>query len=246
MFFFSRSLSFAKSGLLSGYTDWHSHILPGVDDGVETLDESLQILRRYEQIGVRQLWLTPHIMEDIPNRTEDLKVRFAELKEAYSQLETTHPISLHLATENMIDSLFLERLEQDDFLPLGYKEKALLVETSYYNPPINLAGTLHRVQSAGYHVVLAHPERYLYMADREYEQLYGMNVAFQLNLMSLTGAYGKDVQYKARKILSKGWYQLSGSDLHSSRYLDLLLKGKLPQSDVAALKKLFWSEKSNR
>ncbi len=238
MFFFKRSVSFKDTGFFSDYTDWHSHILPGVDDGVDTVDEALRILVQYEQLGVRELWLTPHIMEDMPNQTQELKACFARLVEAYSQLKTSHPVTLHLAAENMIDSLFLERLEHDDFLPLDYRGKTLLVETSCYHPPMNLTDILRRVQSAGYHVVLAHPERYYYMGDEDYAQLYGMNVAFQLNLMSLLGGYGEDVQYKARRILSKGWYQLSGSDLHSARYLEQLLKGKLLKSDAASLQSI--------
>ena len=62
-----KKISLEQSGTLRGFTDCHSHILPGVDDGVKTLRESLAILAKYEDLGISDLWLTPHIMEDIPN-----------------------------------------------------------------------------------------------------------------------------------------------------------------------------------
>ena len=111
---FRKRVSLQDSGIFSGFTDWHSHILPGVDDGVRTMGESLEILRLYEELGVRSVWLTPHIMEDIPNTTAHLRERFAELQASYSG-----SVELHLAAENMLDGLFEERLEKNDLLPLG-------------------------------------------------------------------------------------------------------------------------------
>lgn len=120
----------AESGFFHGFTDWHSHILPGVDDGVQTMEEALEILAKYDELGVKEVWLTPHIMEDIPNTTQHLKERFAELRAAYKG-----NVILHLAAENMLDNLFEERLEKDDLLSIGEKGDHLLVETSYFNPP---------------------------------------------------------------------------------------------------------------
>ena len=86
------------SGIFEGFTDWHSHILPGVDDGVRTVEEALEILRLYEELGVKAVWLTPHIMEDIPNTTAHLRERFAELQATYTHSDATHTVevgSLH-------------------------------------------------------------------------------------------------------------------------------------------------------
>ena len=96
---FSKKTTIAASGILQGAVDHHSHILPGVDDGVETMDEALRILATYEAAGIKTLWLTPHIMEDIPNTPQKLEARFLELKAAY-----TGSIELHLAAEYMIDN----------------------------------------------------------------------------------------------------------------------------------------------
>lgn len=209
---FRKTITFARSGILKGMTDCHSHLLPGVDDGVGTLDESLRILDMMEKHGVRKVWLTPHIMEDIPNTTAHLRERFAELQASYSGR-----VELHLAAENMLDGLFEERLEKNDLLPLGENGDHLLVETSCFSPPMDLYGILERIKAKGYHPVLAHPERYGYMEKEEYRRIKDMGVKLQLNLFSIVGAYGKHIQEKAEQLLKFGVYDLIGSDLHSEK-----------------------------
>ena len=216
---FNRSVSVAEAGLFKGRTDWHCHILPGVDDGFKNMEDSLRALALYERAGIEQVWLTPHIMEDIPNTTEDLQLRFAELKAVY-----TGPISLHLASENMMDPLFAERLEEDDLLPLP--DKRLLVETSYFNPPYDLDGILERVKSVGYFPLLAHPERYMYMEMRHYRALKAKKIEFQLNISSLAGAYGSTVKAKAERLLAAGMYDYSGTDLHRVSSFEHLLQAR--------------------
>ncbi|MBQ5958617.1 MAG: capsular biosynthesis protein [Bacteroidales bacterium] len=203
------------SSLLTNFTDYHSHILPGVDDGVKKMEVSLKVLERYEQLGIAEVWCTPHIMEDIPNTTAALKARFAELCEAYQG-----PVKLHLAAEYMMDALFEERLHQSDLLPLGDKGNRLLVETSYFTPPMDMDALLNQVKQKGYYPVLAHPERYVYMDRGRYTVLKDMGVLFQLNLSSLGGAYGSQAKDKARWLLKHNYYNLAGSDLHSLHNMD--------------------------
>ena len=219
---FHKKLTLEASGFFHGFTDWHSHILPGVDDGVQSMDEALQILAEYERLGVKEVWLTPHIMEDIPNTTEKLRERFAELKSACQST-----VTLHLASENMLDKLFEERLEQDDLLPIGTDGKRLLVETSYFNPPMGLQNILLRIKAKGYYPVLAHPERYLYMSESNYRQLKSLNIQFQLNQFSLLGLYGKDVQQRAKTLQKQGMYNYIGTDLHRISILQNVLRFKL-------------------
>lgn len=230
MFFQIRKHTVSESGILTGFTDWHSHLLPGVDDGVQMMEEFLQILSIYEQSGIKEVWLTPHIMEDMPNRTEDLKERFAELDAAYQGT-----VTLHLAAENMLDNLLEKRLERNDLLPLGEDGTHLLVETSYFNPPMELNNILLRIKAKGYVPVLAHPERYAYMEEDDYYRLKEMNVAFQLNLPSLAGAYGTSVQKKARLLLEKGWYDLCGMDIHSKAFLEAFLQSKLAHNEISKI-----------
>lgn len=215
MFSLSSIFSRAKAFDYTGVTDWHCHILPGVDDGVGDIETSLSILAEYEKMGIKEVWLTPHIMEDVPNTTTQLKERHEELVSAYNG-----PITLRLAAENMIDSLFYERLADNDVLPIGHRHNMLLVETSTFSAPIDFEDTLKEIRSKGYYPLLAHPERYAYMHTiKDYHKLKEIGVLFQLNLLSLTGFYGKTAMEKSHKRLKDGMYDAFGSDLHRPEQL---------------------------
>lgn len=235
MSIFSRLFQSSKAFDFKGLTDWHSHILPGVDDGVENIEDSLSILAEYERMGIESVWLTPHIMEDVPNSPRALKARFAQLSERYDG-----PVKLHLAAENMIDRLFIDRLESGDLLPIGSKGNMLLVETSYFNAPYNLNKTLEKIKSKGFHPLLAHPERYNYMESiSDYEQLKKLGVLFQLNMLSLTGFYGKIAKDKAHRLLKMGMYDAVGSDIHRPEQLSEMNKLKLPADKTESLRAAF-------
>lgn len=215
---FQQKQTLAESGILWGMTDYHSHLLPGVDDGVQTAEESLEILRLYEQLGIREVWFTPHIMEDIPNTTAGLRSRFEQFQKSY-----TGNIRLHLAAEYMLDNLFKERLAHRDLLPIGEEGDHLLVETSYFNPPMDLYGMMEKIKSAGFIPVLAHPERYTYMGEKEYHQLKEAGIMFQSNLPSLAGAYGASVKKKAEELYSKVMINLYGTDTHTLSSLNRII-----------------------
>lgn len=221
MFLFRRKQTLAESGFFHGFVDWHSHILPDVDDGVQNMEEALKILAEYERLGVKEVWLTPHIMEDMPNTTNYLRERFAELQVAYQG-----NVILHLAAENMLDNLFEERLAKNDILPIGNKGDHLLVETSYFNPPMGLQNILMRIKAKGYYPVLAHPERYVYMGKDDYRRLKTIGVKFQLNLFSLIRMYGIDVSKKAEWLLNNKFYDFIGSDLHNFVVLEKFILSK--------------------
>ena len=222
MCFFRQKKVLAESGFFRGFTDCHSHLLPGVDDGVKTLEESLAILEEMGRLGVRKVWLTPHIMEAIPNETVDLQQKFQELKQMYHG-----KIELALAAEYMMDNLFEERLEKDDLLPFEEGKHYLLVETSYFNPPMGLLSILQRIQKKGYHPLLAHPERYEYMQMMDYKTLKKNQISFQLNIPSLVGMYGKHIEKKAKILLKAGMYDLGGNDVHSLIFYVTTCKQKI-------------------
>ncbi len=204
---FKSKRSLRESGVLNGSSDRHSHILYGVDDGIKTLEDALAALDFEASLGVRNLWCTPHIMEDVPNRTDNLKKRFDELCAAYQG-----PIKLHLAAEYMMDTLFEERLREKDILTMD--EEMCLMETSTVAPPYDLKGMLYDAMSAGYRPVFAHPERCRFMQVRDCEELVRMGVRLQLNVASLTGYYGDAAQTKAETLLKQGLYYMYGSDCH--------------------------------
>lgn len=228
--FFNSRTSLNESGLLKGFVDNHSHVLYGVDDGVKTIEESLEILNFLEAAGTTVLWCTPHIMEDVPNETADLRSRFESLKEAWKG-----KIELRLASENMLDSLFMKRLEKDDFLLHG--DNRLLVETSTWASPMDLWGMIGKINAAGYTPLIAHPERYTYMKMDDYKRLLDMGAEFQLNMPSILGVYGDRIAKRAEEMLKNGWYVMTGSDCHRFRALEGQTSCKIFTKNTVALLK---------
>ena len=229
---FSSNISLSESGVLQGAVDRHSHILYGVDDGISTLEESLSALKREEELGVAEVWCTPHVMEDVPNTSESLKARFAELLAAYKG-----NLKLHLAAEYMIDTVFEERLSNLDFLTM--EDNMVLVETSTWSPPFDLLNQLRELQKNGYNPLLAHPERYRYMTKEDYMELIRLGVRMQLNLPSIVGYYGKTAQKKASWLLDKDMYSAIGSDCHKVKaFGEPYLRNLLSKENVRKLKKM--------
>ena len=215
---------------------------------METMAEALRTLATYEALGIKTLWLTPHIMEDIPNTPQKLTARFEELKAAYSG-----NINLHLAAEYMIDNHLHKLLQEINnspsreypqgegvppLLPVGTGGKHILVETSYYNAPMRMRDTLQQIKSLGYHPLLAHPERYMYLDKAEYVRLHSEGIKFQLNLASLGGGYGAAVKKKALWLLANGLYSVAGSDLHSEDSIEYLTKCKLSKQHIEQVENL--------
>ena len=224
MFFLKSLFGTSKSSenheRLTDGIDWHCHILPGVDDGFQEMEKSLEMLATYEKMGIREVWFTPHIMEDVPNTTVHLRQVFATLENKYQQdFKRRNPadiqmLKLHLASENMLDALFEKRLRSNDLLPIGNEGNCLLVETSIFSAPMNFRGLLERIRNKGYTPILAHPERYLYMKKEDYEALKAQGILFQRNLYSLRGQYGERVQKRCRQLLKWQMYDFVGTDLH--------------------------------
>jgi len=229
--FLSSSKKICDSGILKGYTDYHSHLLPSVDDGVQDIAETLELLRVMHEQGVAEVWLTPHIMEEIPNLPSDLRARLDELNHAIDQDSCPQ---LHLAAENMLDAGFsLDRASQ-----LVMPDNHILVETSYFTPPYNMKGVLRDILSAGYYPLLAHPCRYEYMDEEDYEELRAMNVHFQLNLPVLTGMYGPGAEKKARWLLEHGYYHRTGTDTHSLKNYQCFIRSKVSRKDLSRLQQI--------
>jgi len=228
------------SGIFTGLTDWHSHVLPGVDDGIQNIEDSIKVLRHFDALGVEALWLTPHIMEDYPNTTGSLKNLYEQLKKAWDG-----NLKLRLASENMLDSLFEERLAAGDLLPIGSKADHLLVETSYFSAPMGFENILNSIMSAGYYPLLAHPERYNYMDEKDYIRLKEKGVKMQLNYVSIVGGYGETARKKAIWLLQNGCIDVIGSDIHRlSSNQSLIVNGPDKKEHLKMLKTLACTKNS--
>lgn len=229
--FRKQKTSISDSGVLKGFCDCHTHLLPGVDDGVATIQQSLEVLAYMESQGVSEVWCTPHVMDDIPNPTELLLRKFEELKTAYKG-----NIKLNLAAEYMLDSEFEKRLAEGDLLKMW--DDVVLVETSTNIPPYNLLNLLENIMSKGYRPMLAHPERYRYMDVADYRHLREIGVYYQLNLPSVVGYYGETAANKALRLLREGSYYAVGSDCHKySSILSQFNRAVLPDEVIADIRK---------
>lgn len=208
-----RKFNVSHSSLWKGMTEVHCHLLPGVDDGVKTVEESLHLLRYMEEeVGVRNVRMTPHTMMDFNNGPSiELLDKFKDFSENYAG-----GIRLSIASEYMLDATFNERLSGQDVLSLGKWDgmNLLLVETSGSMPPINLDDTLDEINDAGYVPVIAHPERYVYMNEWKYIELIEKGCLFQLNIPSLHGYYGDKIRKRAEWLMDKEMYHFAGFDIH--------------------------------
>ncbi len=204
--------------------DVHSHLIPGVDDGAKTLDESISILKDLEGLGFKQVVTTPHIYRDLyPNDESDLKVKYQELSERIKELKLN--LELKLAAEYFIDDHFLSRIKNNVEL-LSFGDRYVLIETSFSTLPLIWDEVIFELKSSGYKPVLAHPERYQYiMDDRSFlERLKMNNIKLQVTAVSLIGAYGVGQQKIARYLVKKKWVDFIGTDLHNRSQIEGLNK----------------------
>jgi protein-tyrosine phosphatase len=215
------------------HTDMHSHLVPGIDDGSPDLSTSISLIKGLHSLGYKKIITTPHILWEIyPNTHDRIVDGITEVRKAI-QLEGIE-VELHAAAEYFIDEHFEQELKNKVPL-LTLSANMVLVEFSMLNAPMDLQEVLFEMQIQNYQPVIAHPERYTYLARKKefFDELKNAGCYFQLNLLALTGYYGSPVQELADYLLKKNYYDLAGTDLHHARHLAALQK--IPS---AALKKL--------
>lgn len=207
---------------LKGYVDIHNHLLPGIDDGAKTVEDSLAMIREFESFGVTNFIATPHIMSDYyPNTSKTINKSLKILQGALLDKGLTD-VKIEASAEHMIDLPFETLLAGNEIMPL--QSDHLLIEMSYVQASINFEQAIEGITSVGFFPVLAHPERYRYLHHkkgifREYKK---KNVLLQLNLLSLSDYYGKDVQKVALHLMEKGLIDFIGSDIHNLKQLSVL------------------------
>ncbi len=203
--------------------DLHSHLIPGIDDGAKTAEDAIKLVRALHRLGYRKIFTTPHVMADLyPNTPKDITDGLRQLRQAV--VEAGIEMDIHAAAEYFMDEHFAAIVEHNALLTLPGNR--VLVEMSTLNAPPNLFNDLFRLQTKGYQPVLAHPERYLFLKDdfRQYVRLKDYGCEFQLNLLSITGYYGKPVRDAALKLLKNKMINFLGTDLHHERHIEALLE----------------------
>ncbi|MCE2935677.1 MAG: tyrosine-protein phosphatase [Cyclobacteriaceae bacterium] len=210
--------------------DFHSHLIPGLDDGVKTVDDSIGILSFFEQLGIKRCITTPHIMADTyPNTPDGIRSGMATLK---PRLQPTQ--GFDAAAEYYLDEKFVQMLDQPGSL-LTFDDRYLLFETNFVSEPLNLNEVIFKMTVAGYRPVLAHPERYAYLTVQKAEDVRNRGVLLQLNLLSLIGYYGRPAETMARQLIDRGLIDAVGTDTHSMAQAQLLVEVMQTRSFAKAM-----------
>ncbi|MBQ6306445.1 MAG: hypothetical protein IJK78_07760 [Bacteroidales bacterium] len=227
--------------IFKGATDLHCHLLPGVDDGFSTVEKSLHALKKLEEHGIKKMVLTPHFMKDYPdNNRTTITAKFEAYKEEAARV---CGIELHIAGEYMMDARFLEHFKQG-FLTLDKQGTHVLCETSYLMCEQGVSEMLYEIMCSDYQPVIAHPERYEYANKDDYFKWVDKRFKFQLNILSLAGAYGSNAVAKSQYLLKEGLYDYVGSDMHGlSNYERFLPEIRLSNKNIERLEQLIENNK---
>ncbi len=204
--------------------DLHSHLLPGIDDGVQTLEQSIELVSHFSELGYEKLITTPHIMSDFyPNTPEIIADKLKEVKEAIKEAEI--PIQIEAAAEYYFDEYFIELVASKAEL-LTFGDNYLLFEIGFVSEPLNLRSVIFDLITSGYKPVLAHPERYAYYHPKleNLQDLIDRGVLLQLNTNSITGYYSKEVKKMANKLIAKKMIHFIGSDCHNLKHFEEMKK----------------------
>lgn len=204
-------------------TDMHSHLIPGIDDGSQSIEDSMEMIKELYNAGFRKLITTPHVMSDFYRNTPEIILHGLEqLREAVKKEEGLSGLTIEAAAEYYLDEGLQEKIENHEILTFG--KNYLLFEISYINFPDNLDSVIFLMQTNQYRPVLAHPERYpfWYKDFEKYKKLKDNGVLFQINVNSLTGYYSLGAKKIAEKLIDNNMVDFIGTDTHGDKHIEAL------------------------
>jgi protein-tyrosine phosphatase len=191
----------------------HSHLIPGIDDGVSSNEHSLETIQKLMDLGYEKFITTPHIMSDTyPNNPKVIRERLLLLNEFLRSKNMN--VEVQAAAEYYLDEYTMKAVSDPEGM-LTFGNNYLLFETNYLSEPYVLKDFIFKATSKGYQPVLAHPERYQYMTVEKAQDLVDRGVLLQVNLLSLSGFYMKSAQKFAEKLIDKKMVSFLGTDCHS-------------------------------
>jgi len=208
--------------------DMHSHLLPGIDDGAEDMEDSLKLIRGMRELGYKKLITTPHVMWDMyKNTPQIIREKLSEVSEAVRNAGID--VEIDAAAEYFLDEHVEELLRNKERL-LTIRDNMVLTEFSIAFPSMNIKELLFEMEMQGYQPIIAHPERYVYLERNKsfYTELKDIGCLFQLNILSLSGHYGRSVTELAHYLLKNNFYNLLGTDLHHAGHLEGLQAIEIP------------------
>lgn len=210
-----------KSLLSSLKVDFHSHLIPGIDDGAKTMEETITMVKGLMELGIEKIITTPHIYSEYyPNSSEIILEGLEDVRTVLK--EKSMDVTFNAAAEYFIDQHFESLLSEKKLLKVF--GNFVLVEISFYQAPPNLENIIFNMRTKAYNPILAHPERYSFFNNNlnRYQRLKDLGCSFQVNLLSLSGYYGSAVQKTAELLLKNGMADYLSSDLHNIDQLEIL------------------------
>jgi len=211
-FFFRKK----PQNLFRDMVDFHNHILPGIDDGSQSIAQSLMMLDLYQDLEIKAVIASPHIYKELyPNTPESISKSFETLSPKAIQKNVQIK---GYAAEYLVDDFFLEHLQNNTSLLCCF-DQHVLIEIPFFGTLKLLEQAVFTMQNRGYTAVLAHPERYANLKNKSLNNLRIRGVKLQLNALSLMGHYGPEVKKKASEWLTRGLYDFVGTDAHNEQQL---------------------------
>ena len=202
--------------------DVHSHLIPGIDDGSSSMEESLELIQTMSDLGYQKIITTPHVMNDFyPNTTEDIRNRVERLR---THVEAAGiDMEIDAAAEYYLDEHMMQMLEDKKEL-LTFGDNYLLFETSFLNEPAYLREGIFQIIANGMKPVMAHPERYVFVQNRPemLEDLLDRGLLLQINTISLSGYYSKGAKKLAEFLIDQKVVSFLGTDCHNRKHLEMM------------------------
>lgn len=217
------------------HTDMHSHVVPGVDDGSKKLETSIYLVKQLHNMGVNKMIATPHVNATYKNTPRTLEDPFNQLYDALKaedlDLELSH------SAEYRLDDFFEDEVMGKNEYML-FPDNYILIENSFWQQAMNFDQIVFDLKMQGYKPILAHPERYSFYAQHKevYNRLHDYEILFQLNILSFSGYYGKEVKETAFWLLKNDLVDFIGTDMHNRDHAEHIRKF-IGTSDYKKLKK---------
>ncbi|MET1259104.1 CpsB/CapC family capsule biosynthesis tyrosine phosphatase [Flagellimonas sp. DF-77] len=231
---------FSKKAFLmdqfEGFVDIHNHLLPGIDDGAETVTDSLAMIKGFGEIGIEHFVCTPHIMHNYHDNTPETITSAFEVLQAALRQHAMDSVHLDFAAEHMIDDNFENLLATTSVVPL--RKYYLLIEMSFLQPPLNFKSAVSAIIDKKLFPILAHPERYQFLGGKtvKFKSYKDLGLLFQSNILSVAGYYGSEVQKTAFELIKANLIDFFGSDVHSMRQLNFLKEAQLEPKKIQLLR----------
>ena len=205
--------------------DFHSHILPGIDDGATDIDNAVELVSAMRSWGFEKITCTPHINALYPNKPSDIERAYEQLQVALE--DNNIDITLAMSAEyRLVPETWPEVLEKNWIMPL--EDRYILTELPISKreemKEIKPLEEFRKLVSMGLTPILPHPERYSYLSHDELLRFVDEGVVIQCNYGSLAGLYGIAARDRARSLVDEGLVTLYGTDMHNLKYVDIIGK----------------------